>query len=249
MPWTFAHPAAVLPLRRLGALRLPLVGLVVGSIAPDLGYYVGRFDMGTFAHSGLGILLFCIPVSVALSLLVIRWRLALTAPLPTRHRNAIDRLATPDTASLAGIASLVAATFVGALTHVLWDSFTHATGEAVRSISVLRALIGVYGGRNLYVYNVLQHASTALGLLVLVIGYWRWLRRSDAVPRDAGPVRGLSLVAALALAAVLLGLYCALWIAPPAGSISRLVVRVVMYATTVFATLYVALAMLMVRDK
>jgi len=36
MPWTFAHPAAVLPLRAVGPVRPPLLGLVIGSMAPDL---------------------------------------------------------------------------------------------------------------------------------------------------------------------------------------------------------------------
>ena len=57
MPWTFAHPAAVLPLRKIGRFRLPLAALVVVSIAPDFGYYSGQFRLGTFAHSVPGIFL------------------------------------------------------------------------------------------------------------------------------------------------------------------------------------------------
>ena len=49
MPWTLVHPAAVLPLRKLGVNRLPFGGLVVGSVAPDIGYYVGRFDLAAIA--------------------------------------------------------------------------------------------------------------------------------------------------------------------------------------------------------
>jgi WD40 repeat protein len=37
MPWTFAHPAAVLPLRKFCADRLSFAGLVVGSVSPDIG--------------------------------------------------------------------------------------------------------------------------------------------------------------------------------------------------------------------
>src|ERR1700744_2163138 len=35
MPWTFAHPAAVLPLRKALRSRLSFCALVVGSMSPD----------------------------------------------------------------------------------------------------------------------------------------------------------------------------------------------------------------------
>jgi len=57
MPWTFVHPAAVLPLRKYFANRHLFGAVVVGSISPDFGYYVGRFDMATTAHTLLGLLI------------------------------------------------------------------------------------------------------------------------------------------------------------------------------------------------
>ena len=48
MPWTFAHPAAVLPFRRIVGRQLPLLGLVVGSMAPDMGYFAGQYAVATF---------------------------------------------------------------------------------------------------------------------------------------------------------------------------------------------------------
>ena len=36
MPFTVSHAAAVLPLQRLG---LPLTALMIGSMAPDFGYF------------------------------------------------------------------------------------------------------------------------------------------------------------------------------------------------------------------
>ncbi|MBA3727450.1 MAG: DUF4184 family protein, partial [Armatimonadetes bacterium] len=38
MPWTFSHPAAVLPLRRLCPQSLDFAALVIGSTTPDIGY-------------------------------------------------------------------------------------------------------------------------------------------------------------------------------------------------------------------
>ena len=50
MPWTFAHPAAVLPLRRFsGPGLLSFAALVIGSTSPDFLYYIGQFDLAAFA--------------------------------------------------------------------------------------------------------------------------------------------------------------------------------------------------------
>jgi len=35
MPWTIAHAAAVLPLRRMAGGRLSFAALCIGSVAPD----------------------------------------------------------------------------------------------------------------------------------------------------------------------------------------------------------------------
>jgi hypothetical protein len=40
MPFTFAHPAAVLPLRRFCPDRLVWSALVIGTVSPDLEYFV-----------------------------------------------------------------------------------------------------------------------------------------------------------------------------------------------------------------
>ncbi|MEJ8845393.1 DUF4184 family protein [Variovorax rhizosphaerae] len=46
MPWTFAHPAAVLPLRRLtGEGRLSFAVLVVGSMSPDFDARTNLFRL------------------------------------------------------------------------------------------------------------------------------------------------------------------------------------------------------------
>src|SRR5258708_34311473 len=70
MPWTFVHPAAVLPLRKYFANRHLFGAVVVGSISPDFGYYVGRFDMATTAHTLLGLLIVCLPTGLALLVLI-----------------------------------------------------------------------------------------------------------------------------------------------------------------------------------
>src|SRR5690349_3109958 len=51
MPFTGSHPAAVLPLVRFG---LPASALVIGSMSPDLPYYLPSPATGTFTHTLYG---------------------------------------------------------------------------------------------------------------------------------------------------------------------------------------------------
>ncbi|QLY32464.1 DUF4184 family protein [Nocardia huaxiensis] len=162
MPFTFAHPAAVLPLRR--TLWFP--GLVAGSIAPDAGYYIPLGPGGELTHSALGL-----PVDVLLgaALLAIAWMAR--APL-------LRLIGRTTTLSWPGVWRAAAALGVGALTHVAWDSLTHTDGIAVQHWEVLReAVIGPHR-----VYNVIGYISSALGLLALAWYAARWFRRTRPGP-------------------------------------------------------------------
>jgi hypothetical protein len=91
MPWTFAHPAAVLPLRTFFGRRLHLSALIVGSITPDIAYYFGQFLLATHAHSLGGLLFICLPLGIVSLLLMKFLRNPVTFLLPQPHRTAIER--------------------------------------------------------------------------------------------------------------------------------------------------------------
>lgn len=62
LPFTFSHPAAVLPLRRFGDLS----ALVIGSMVPDAGYLLILELPRQLTHGCLGLIVFCLPVGLAL---------------------------------------------------------------------------------------------------------------------------------------------------------------------------------------
>jgi hypothetical protein len=106
MPWTFAHPAAVLPFRRLGLKNLSFGGLVVGSISPDIGYYVGRFDVAALAHTTLGVLILCLPTGLVLFAMVRVLHRPVANVLPEPHRSAL--LSMPQVPRLTSLAQTTA---------------------------------------------------------------------------------------------------------------------------------------------
>ncbi len=62
VPVNFAHPAAMLPLRRLG---LPAAALVAGSMAPDAPVFASEWGWYAVTHSWLGILVIDPLIAVA----------------------------------------------------------------------------------------------------------------------------------------------------------------------------------------
>ena len=187
MPFTVAHPVAVAPLL---ALRSPWVhgtALVAGSIAPDFEYFLNGRMHGSFAHTGDGLFLFSWPAAVVL---VVVYHLIVEPPLRyafPEYFLAIDGHGPrrpwfePSFRRLLG---LFASAFLGCLTHVTWDSFTHRRGFFVQHVASLRATIELPLLGQLTAYRAVQHLSTACGLLLLAA--WAALamaRRSGAVAK------------------------------------------------------------------
>lgn len=195
MPFTPSHAAAVLPLMgiRVAGAGLPTSALVCGSIAPDLPYYVPLPFAELSTHSLTG----AVGVSAVLAagawlvwhgLLAgpalagapaeVRARLA-SAPVGIRPRITAGR----------DLVALYVAFAIGALTHVVWDSFTHPHRWGTDRIDVLNE---VYRDRP--VSHWLQLASTAVGALALLAytaARWRTLPRADEQkPMSAGAIAG-----------------------------------------------------------
>lgn len=173
MPFTVSHAAAVLPLHRW--LKLPLTALMVGSMAPDFGYFVShRADRG-LTHGFSGLFLFCLPVGLAVWLFYVALleKAAITL-LPDRWHT---RFAHTDALTPGLIARAGAAIVLGAMTHVIWDAFTHRGTFVTDAILALRG--PTPGFSWMPIYHVLHGVSTAIGLVVLA--FWaRNLHRQPA---------------------------------------------------------------------
>lgn len=180
MPFTLSHPAAVVPLHRwLGARSVP-AALVVGSVAPDLPYFVGLAALRTWSHSPAALVLFCVPVGLALTVAFERWwRTAWHALLP---RALQARVSPRPVAVRAGPAAFCV--LAGATTHVVWDAFTHDSGAGAQAFPVLRETLVVVLAYPLRVSNLLQHGSTAIAALALAVALRRFCAQ-EVPARDA----------------------------------------------------------------
>ncbi|MPY59640.1 DUF4184 family protein [Streptomyces spongiae] len=201
MPFTLSHAAAVLPAVRLdGTGRGPLVPslLVAGSFAPDLTYYAasvlpGAMEFGDFTHSFTGVLTFDVLVTWALVGVWLVLREPLVALLPRRRQGRVAALV----GCRAGherprgrlrpseVAWWYVSAVLGALTHVVWDAFTHLDRWGMRLFPVLGQEIA---GSPLYWY--LQYGGSAVAAVVIAVFVVLALRRQP--PREPEGVPALS---------------------------------------------------------
>ncbi|HTF34310.1 MAG TPA: DUF4184 family protein [Myxococcota bacterium] len=159
MPFTLAHPAAAIPLRRVLGSYAVLSALVIGSLTPDLSYFVPvRVPRGA-SHSPLALLWFCLPMGLSV---YVAFHAFLKRPLVSLLPSYLRRRLIPMVDHPGGLpavpwAGVVVSLVAGATTHILWDAFTHSGAPAARQV-----------------------ASTAIGFFLLAFFSLRWLR--SAVP-------------------------------------------------------------------
>jgi hypothetical protein len=173
VPFTGSHPAAVLPLVRRGLIPS---ALVIGSMAPDLGYFVPLHVGAGETHSPLGLV--TVDLAIGAGAFAI-WHLLLARPLwwasPAQLRSKIrepaQRLRVP---TVRWFLLLVLSLTVGAATHILWDAFTHAGRFGTNSIGWLHTQHGLLPG-----YQWAQYGCSVLGIAVEALWLWAWWRRTE----------------------------------------------------------------------
>ena len=179
MPWTFAHSAAVLPLRRLCPRWLNLPALMIGSLMPDLGYYLHRFDWSSLTHRFPDGLLPCVLAGLVALALFYGLRQPVCQLLPQPHRSALLALIERQPAfTLTAVLTMMLSLAIGAATHMAWDGLTHRGGWAVMRALALQEPLFYLWGTGAPAYQVLQHLSTLIGTAALAWAYGRWLRRA-----------------------------------------------------------------------
>ncbi|MEZ4368965.1 MAG: DUF4184 family protein [Kofleriaceae bacterium] len=214
MPFTPAHVVAVLPLLGARARRLPLdpTCLAIGAMAPDFEYFVRGRQVGELSHSWLGLAVFCVPMTLVLALVfhrVVKTPALRLMPAAVSARL-VPALAAPWPAAPAwrAVPAAAASAALGATTHLVWDGFTHGRGVITQRVPALLAPVEVPGLGTMALCRVLQHASTVVGLGVLV----GWLVRRRwpapvAVPTAARARGYLVTVLAIAVGVALLTAY------------------------------------------
>ncbi|WP_058234465.1 DUF4184 family protein [Devriesea agamarum] len=171
MPLTFAHPLAVIPLRRTA---FPLSALVIGAMIPDIALFVPGLVRYPYTHSLPGLVTADLLLGTILWVLweaVVRTPVTDASPLILRERLPQQR------PGLVGWLLAPLAVLIGAATHIAWDQITHANSWLASQVHVLKHMLGP-----LSLAQWLQNLSTFTGLVGLGLIITVALHRAQAVP-------------------------------------------------------------------
>jgi hypothetical protein len=179
MPFTFSHPAIILPFATLR--HLSLSALVVGSLTPDFEYFVKMKLSGRYSHSLEGMFVLDFPLAIGLALIFHQVvKKPLIDNLPAYFNTRLKPLRDVDFPGYIarhpiafGICLLV-----GIGSHLLWDSFTHANSYFVDHIAFLSTPVVMDGLPQVPFFRYLQHLSTAVGAICIFL-FFHHLPASD----------------------------------------------------------------------
>nr|WP_222109594.1 DUF4184 family protein [Streptomyces cupreus] len=169
-----SHAAAVLPAVRTdgtGRSRLVPAVLVAGSFGPDMTYYAagavpGAMEFGDVTHSFAGVFTVDVAIAWALVGLWLLMREPLVALLPPARQGRVAALLRCGAPRARVGPELVVWWYVsavlGALTHVVWDAFTHLDRWGMWLFPVLGE---EFAGSPLYWY--LQYGGSAVAAVVI----------------------------------------------------------------------------------
>jgi hypothetical protein len=155
-----------------------LSALVIGSMVPDFSLFLPRELNRAHTHSAAALTTWSLPVGIATY-----WAFQYLLKRPLRevlpdgaYVRSLAYAAIADIRSLEQWLLSCSAILVGAITHVVWDGFTHEGARGVLMIPALDEFAVTLAGRHLTGPRFLQDVSSLLGLGI-VIGWLVWALR------------------------------------------------------------------------
>jgi hypothetical protein len=179
-------------------------------MAPDfeyLGVRVGTFPRVGFSHTTLGQFVFCLPITLALVLVIGHLRLGevLVARMgPLRARSAWLASAASDVTCHGGVVRAAVCALIGSFSHIVFDAITHTTIPAWLPVRAVRV-----AGVHVYAATGAQLAATVLGAAVSIVCLVRLARIGAGAPVPLAR-RGGALVVVLGAAGAVMAVLHAL---------------------------------------
>jgi hypothetical protein len=170
MPFTFSHPAIILPLKYLPGNWFSLTGLIVGSLTPDFEYFIRMKVQSNYSHTIYGMLWFDLPLAILLCFIfhnLVRNDLFKNLPKHIQSRTLVYTEFNWNNYFKRSWVIIIISTLIGIASHLFWDSFTHDHGYFVNKISVLRNSFFIFD-KEIPILKIGQHLSTLIGGIIIM---------------------------------------------------------------------------------
>ncbi|MFY7965371.1 MAG: DUF4184 family protein [Chitinophagaceae bacterium] len=166
MPFTFSHPAIILPLIK-HKKWFSETALFIGAIIPDFDYFIKLKASTNFAHTIKGVFLFDLPISFIVLFIWNRFiKQELIKHLPFQFKEQYLKISYNKAQPKLYFIYTVSL-FIGICSHLIWDAFTHYDGYTVLHFHKLSNSIS-FLNYSIKIYSLLQVLSSIIGLIVIV---------------------------------------------------------------------------------
>ncbi|NIK75530.1 hypothetical protein FHS15_000630 [Paenibacillus castaneae] len=181
MPFTLSHPLFAAPLKKVMP-SLSITGLILGSMAPDIEYFIAMQPFRSNGHALEGLFLLALPTCIAFA---IAFHYIIKPALPHMlpsfggiNRFAADSLRSWRLAAPLDWLFFLLSVCIGFYSHVFMDNWTHSGGWFVQRLPFLTTKVA--GDE---IYHILQLSLSVIGLAVpalyIVYCWFRWRKNGD----------------------------------------------------------------------
>ena len=175
MPFTFCHPAIVLPLNKVIKQRLSLTGLIIGSITPDFEYFIRMEDKRIYTHTWIGLLYYDIALGILLAFIfhnIVRDPLINNLPKWLQGRLRLYKHFNWNIRFRKRWPSIIISFIIGGISHFFWDAFTSESGYFTLQISTLKAT-HIVAGIPIEGHMIVQVLSSLIGGIIIFYAIWQ----------------------------------------------------------------------------
>lgn len=161
MPFTFSHPAAVLPFVLLHKKWVSVTALVIGSITPDFEYFFRLEQYSFYSHTWVGMFWFDLPLALLLIYLfnyLIKKELIENLPEFLNRRFSPFALEQRNLDNVKDLIIVLISLLTGILSHIIWDRVTH------KSVNLIDQQEH---------YNVFWEANSVAGAILIAAAVWK----------------------------------------------------------------------------
>lgn len=171
MPFTFSHPAIVLPATYLPKKWYSLSALIVGSMTPDFEYFMRMKDYSKYGHTWAGLFYFDIPLGLLLIFLfhnVVRNVLIEHLPFSLNVRLSAFEEFNWNKYFRKHVIVVLISLIAGIASHLFWDSFTHYGEYFAEAIPILRDTTIIFDHR-VSGARIFQYISSFIGGIAMLV--------------------------------------------------------------------------------
>lgn len=170
MPFTFSHPAIVLPLKYFPKKWFSFTGLIIGSMTPDFEYFIRMKVQSLYSHTIAGIFWFDLPLALILCFIfhnIVKDQLFDNLPRNIRSRFLDFKSFNWNKYVQQNWIIVITSILIGTLSHLFWDSFTHDHGYFVNLIPWLKESVLIFD-KKIPLLKLAQHFSSFIGGIVIL---------------------------------------------------------------------------------